>query len=145
MPVIKYKCKRRPRGFLGTPRHFVRPAPQSPEVLEAEEEEETLEESPIPLETGNWQSPDHFLPLVGPLKLEQASALDVSSSSESDCDEPLEEHQLMKGYRLVDCESLGRAVSDVGVCDLSLPTCCVRGLQSEEGDGVHTKSLLLQQ
>ena len=122
MPIDQFKAKKRRRGFLGTQKQFVTSSPQSPEVLDALEQEESVVERPVPLETAKSKKLAISLSFGGPSQAvastSQATAAgyaDSSSSSDSD-DELLEDSKLMKGYRAVDCESLGKAVSEVGVC-----------------------------
>jgi len=122
MPIPKFKTKKCPRRFLGTPKQLVRSSPQSPEYVDAGEQEENLEERPVPLETvkskklaisRSFQVPGG--PSQAGASTSQASKSDYSSS-ESDSDESLKESKRMKGYRPLNCESLGRAVSEVGQC-----------------------------
>lgn len=99
---------------FGNPKQLVRSSTQSPEVVDAGEQEENVEESPVPLETAkskklaisrSFQVPG--VPSQAGASTSQASkSSSTSSSSESDSDEPLEESKRMKGYHPVDCESL---------------------------------------
>ncbi len=64
-----------------------------------------------------------------------------TAGSESDT-ESLESILEMKGYRIVDCETLGRVVSEACVCCLYLPACCHGVLSSKEGVGANHDDLL---
>ena len=109
MPIDQFKAKKRRRGFLGTQKQFVTSSPQSPEVLDALEQEESVVERPVPLETAKSKKLAISLSFGGPSQagasISQATAAGYadssssSSSAESDSDdELLEDSKLMKGY-----------------------------------------------
>ena len=130
MPVGKFKAKKRPGRFLGTPNLLgreLRSPPHSSGVEEAGTSEETPEERPIPLETAKSKKlaisqsfPASSGPSRGAASSSQPSTTageSEASGSESDS-EPLESVKEMKGYRTVDCETLGRVVSEACVCSV---------------------------
>lgn len=126
MPVAKFKSKKRPRRFFGTPtarRASAGSTPHSPGAEEAVTPVQTPEERPIPLETASSKKlaiSRSFPSSSGPSRALQPSSTageSEPSGSESDS-EPLDSVKEMKGYRIVDCETLGRVVSEACVCSV---------------------------
>jgi hypothetical protein len=153
MPV-KYKAKKRSRGFPGTPYRLGRTPkarPHSPGVEQATEETpeerpipvetpeerpipvETPEERPIPVETAKSKKLAISLSASGPSRgtnTSQTAGESQAPGSESDS-EPVKE---MSGYRIVDCETLSQEVSEACVCSMcTAPLVVVEDLARRRG------------
>ena len=111
----------RPKKYFGIPRHKVNPISTSHSSLESgteaetsvEAQAETLIERPLPLETASHRKFPISYTLASCLSSGEPSgyseAAQVSGSGS-----PYEG----KGYRLINCESLSQAVSEIGMCSV---------------------------
>ena len=72
MPASKFKVKKRPRRFFGTPNHLGRKARSPPHCQEAGRSEETPEEMPIPAKTAKSQFLKVFEHQVDPSEMKQS-------------------------------------------------------------------------
>ena len=120
MPVPKFKAKKRPKRFCGTPNLLgskPRSLSSSPGI---EEGEETPEERPIPLETAKAKKMaiSYATHPSQPSISTAAGDSGTESESESESDSELQESMKMKGYRVVHCETLGKVVSKACVCSV---------------------------
>ena len=127
MPVTKFNIKKRPRRFFGQPSRLGRVPVSCTGVEGATAAEEILEESPVPAAATAKSKK------LAISRSSSAASSEKDSSSDSDS-EPLESGKEMKGYRVVDCETLGRVVSEACVCSVcTSPLVVVEDLGQRRG------------
>ncbi len=119
--------KKRPSGFRGTQYQFMPPSSSpGPSSISADTDEATTGESiaevhverPIPVETASSKKLAISLS-VCPSSPPSRDLRNASQPSTSSAGEPsVVYEEKLKGYRLVNCERLSQAVSQIGLCSV---------------------------
>ena len=112
--------KRRPKVFYGTQWHRLRPASSSSHSSNVVMQAEAVREILIAVETASGKKLA-ILPTC-PSSVEPSGGLQrvsIPCTSSGEMGELCEYVGRLKGYRLVGCERLSQAVSEVGVCSAS--------------------------
>lgn len=117
MPRTKAFGKR-PKGFHGTPKHLVNPVRSTPHSTEVEAPAEAPVERPTPVETasGKKLATSSRCASMSEPSIEGLRSSHPSTSSANEASESNDYVGELKGYRLVSCERLSEAVTEIGVC-----------------------------